>query len=45
MHAYNPSYQRGTGRRIEVLGQPGQKCKTLSKNKIKQKGLGVSLEW
>jgi hypothetical protein len=40
MHAHNPSYSGDQGRRNVVQGQPGQKYKTLSENKLKLKGLG-----
>jgi hypothetical protein len=36
MHVCNPSFLVGVGRRIEVWGQPVQKHKTVSENKLKQ---------
>jgi hypothetical protein len=41
VHACNPSYHGGGGRRIMVQGQTQAKVKTLSENKLRQKGLEV----
>jgi hypothetical protein len=40
----NPSYSGGTGERITVRGQPGQKCKTPPEktNKKEQRGSGMA---
>jgi hypothetical protein len=40
MHAYNPSYLRGRGRRIVVCGWPRQKCQTLFEKQTKSPKTG-----
>jgi hypothetical protein len=46
MHTCNPNYSGDRGRRIRVQGKlPGQKRKTLSGKKKKEKVLGPWLKW
>jgi hypothetical protein len=43
VHACNPSYLEGTGKRTTVQGKPRKKYETLSENKLKTKGLGACI--
>jgi hypothetical protein len=44
-YACNPSYSRGEGRRVTVPDQFRKKYKTLSENKLKEKGLSLRFKW